>query len=104
MKRSTDRILTTHVGSLVRPPDVLEAILTKVSGQPVDEAAFAAMVREGVRANVRKQAEVGIDVPSDGEVSKSSFSGYVTERLGGLQRHRRAPTGPQQSEQLSDPQ
>ena len=84
MKRSTDRILTTHVGSLVRPADVLESILTKVSGQPIDEAAFAAMVREGVKENVRKQAEVGIDVPSDGEVSKSSFSGYVTERLGGL--------------------
>jgi len=84
MKRSTDRILTTHVGSLCRPPDVLEQILTKLSGQPRDEAAFAKMVRAGVKENVRMQAEVGIDVPSDGEVSKSSFSGYITERLGGL--------------------
>jgi 5-methyltetrahydropteroyltriglutamate--homocysteine methyltransferase len=84
MKRSTDRILTTHVGSLVRPPEVLEGILTRVSGQPRDEAAFNEQVRAGVVENVRMQAEVGIDIPSDGEVGKSSFSGYVAERLGGL--------------------
>jgi 5-methyltetrahydropteroyltriglutamate--homocysteine methyltransferase len=101
MKRSTDRILTTHVGSLVRPPDVLEAILTKVSGRPIDEAAFAAMVRAGVKENVRQQAEVGIDVPSDGEVSKSSFSGYVTERLGGLKVTTEAPSPG--SEQMNYP-
>ena len=67
MRRSTERILTTHVGSLVRPPDVLEGILTKVAGKPVDEAAFQAKVRKGVAEDVRKQAEVGIDIPSDGE-------------------------------------
>src|SRR4051812_20826773 len=85
MKRSTDRILTTHVGSLCRPPDVLEGILTKVSGQPRDEAAFNEQVRKGVIENVRMQAEVGVDIPSDGEVGRPSFAGYITERLGGLE-------------------
>src|SRR6266702_7067183 len=91
MKRSTDRIHTTHVGSLVRPPEVLEGILTKVSGQPRDEAAFNAMVRTGVQDVLRKQAEAGIDIPSDGEIGKPSFAGYVTERLGGLQVTTEAP-------------
>jgi 5-methyltetrahydropteroyltriglutamate--homocysteine methyltransferase len=91
MKRSTDRILTTHVGSLCRPPDVLEGILKKVSGQPRDEAAFNEQVRKGVHENVRMQAEVGVDIPSDGEVSRPSFAGYVTERLGGLQTTTEAP-------------
>src|SRR5829696_4574049 len=91
MKRSTDRILTTHVGSLCRPPDVLEGILKKVSGQPRDEAAFAQQVRKGVQENVRMQAEVGIDIPSDGEVGKPSFAGYITERLGGLETTTEAP-------------
>ena len=91
MKRSTDRILTTHVGSLTRSAEVLEGILKKVSGQPRDEAAFAEHVRKGVHENVRMQAEVGIDIPSDGEVGKPSFAGYVTERLGGLTATTEAP-------------
>ena len=74
MKRSTERILTTHVGSLVRPAEILEDILAKVRREPYDEAAFAEKVSRGVRDVVRKQAEVGIDVPSDGEYSKPSFS------------------------------
>jgi 5-methyltetrahydropteroyltriglutamate--homocysteine methyltransferase len=88
MKRSTHRILTTHVGSLVRPPAILESILAQVSGKPVDQDAFASLVQEGVRDVVRKQAEVGIDIPSDGEYSKPSFAGYVTERLQGLETRR----------------
>jgi 5-methyltetrahydropteroyltriglutamate--homocysteine methyltransferase len=91
MKRSTDRILTTHVGSLCRPPDVLEGILKKVSGQPRDEAAFDEQVRKGVQENIRMQAEVGIDIPSDGEVGRPSFAGYITERLGGLATTTEAP-------------
>jgi 5-methyltetrahydropteroyltriglutamate--homocysteine methyltransferase len=86
MKRSTNRILTTHVGSLVRPPEILRAIIDRVRGQPGDEHAFEQLVRAGVHDVVRKQAQVGIDIPSDGEYSKPSFAGYVTERLGGLQR------------------
>lgn len=84
MKRSTDRILTTHVGSLVRPPDVLKDILLKVAGKPVDEKAFQEKVKKGVKEVVAKQAEVGIDIPSDGEFSKPTFTQYVAERLGGL--------------------
>jgi 5-methyltetrahydropteroyltriglutamate--homocysteine methyltransferase len=84
MKRSSERILTTHVGSLVRPPEILEAILTTASGRERDEAAFEALVRDGVRDVVAKQAEVGVDIPSDGEYSKPNFHGYVTERLEGL--------------------
>ena len=85
MKRSTDRILTTHVGSLVRPPEILEMILAKTTGRPFDQAAFEKRVTAGVKDVVAKQAEVGIDIPSDGEFSKPSFSAYVTERLGGLE-------------------
>ena len=73
MKRSTDRILTTHVGSLVRPPEVLEDILLKVAGKTVDDAGFQAKVKAGVAAVVRKQAEIGVDIPSDGEFSKPTF-------------------------------
>jgi 5-methyltetrahydropteroyltriglutamate--homocysteine methyltransferase len=85
MKRSTNRILTTHVGSLVRPPEILQTILDKVTHRPYDEAVFARQVRDGVQQVVRKQAEVGVDIPSDGEYSKPGFAQYVTERLGGLQ-------------------
>lgn len=84
MKRSTDRILTTHVGSLIRPTDVLHDILLKVAGKPVDEAKFQEKVKKGVKEVVAKQAEVGIDIPSDGEFSKPTFTAYVAERLGGL--------------------
>jgi 5-methyltetrahydropteroyltriglutamate--homocysteine methyltransferase len=91
MKRSTDRILTTHVGSLCRPPEVLEGILTKVAGKPRDEVVFNELVRKGVQENIRMQAEVGIDIPSDGEVGRPSFAGYITERLGGLTTTTEAP-------------
>jgi 5-methyltetrahydropteroyltriglutamate--homocysteine methyltransferase len=84
MKRSTDRILTTHVGSLVRPPDVLEDILLMAAGKSVDKAAFEAKVQQGVAKVVRRQAVTGIDIPSDGEFSKPSFTSYVSERLAGL--------------------
>jgi 5-methyltetrahydropteroyltriglutamate--homocysteine methyltransferase len=94
MKRSTQRILTTHVGSLVRPQVILESIVAEASGKPVDKEVFAAMVRDGVKDVVHKQAEVGIDIPSDGEYSKPGFSAYVTERLDGLEsRPREAAPG-----------
>jgi len=85
MKRSTDRILTTHVGSLVRPPEILEFIMKKVAGLPIDQAAFEQTLRGAVRDVVHKQADIGIDIPSDGEFSKPSFHGYITERLSGLE-------------------
>lgn len=96
MKRSTDRILTTHVGSLVRPAEITEMILKKTIGEEVDDDAFEKAVSQGVKDVLRKQAEVGIDIPSDGEYSKESFAGYITERLGGLEtaKTERTSTGP----------
>jgi 5-methyltetrahydropteroyltriglutamate--homocysteine methyltransferase len=84
MQRSTDRILTTHTGSLPRPLDLLAMIRAKTSGVPVDEAALAARVRSSVAEIVEKQTQLGIDVVNDGEFSKASFVTYARERLGGL--------------------
>lgn len=86
MRRSTDRILTTHVGSLIRPTNVLRHMMHKALGENVDDASFEADVAAGVAEVVSKQAEIGIDIPSDGEISKPSFHNYVTERLGGLEK------------------
>ncbi len=87
MKRSTDRILTTHVGSLIRPPALQEFLRAKQAGKPYDHAAYAACLKDSVAEVVRKQAEVGVDVVSDGEFGKSiSWSQYVLERLGGFER------------------
>ncbi len=86
MKRSTDRILTTHVGSLIRPLPVLKSMMDKANGEPVDEAQLARDIAQGVKDVVAKQAEIGIDIPSDGEISKPSFHNYVVERLGGLEK------------------
>ena len=88
MQRSTDRILTTHCGSLPRPPDLIPLLVAKDSGQPYDQAEFARRVRESVRDVVRKQVELGMDVVNDGEHSKSSFVAYPYTRLGGFE-----PTG-----------
>lgn len=85
MKRSTDRILTTHCGSLPRPADLLPVLQAKDSGQPYDHAEYDRRVRQSVRDVVRRQAEVGVDVLGDGEHSKSSFSWYTYTRLGGFE-------------------
>lgn len=85
MKRSTDRILTTHVGSLARPDDLLELTRAKLAGEPYDVTAFAARVRGSVAELVAKQVESGIDVVDDGEQSKDSFYAYARERLGGIE-------------------
>jgi 5-methyltetrahydropteroyltriglutamate--homocysteine methyltransferase len=80
------RILTTHTGSLPRPDDLSSVMWAKMSGQPFDAAALAARTRAAVGEIVAKQAEVGLDIVSDGEQSKASFQGYVAERLSGLER------------------
>src|SRR5215813_9215767 len=85
MKRSTDRILTTHGGSLPRPGDLWEMITARTQGQPVDEAALARRVPGAVAEVVQQQLEVGIDVVNDGEVSKPGFSEYVRERMRGFE-------------------
>ena len=87
MKRSTARILTTHVGSLIRPPELLQFLQAKQESRPYDEGAYRRTLRESVAGVVRRQAEAGIDVVSDGEFGKSiSWSQYVLERLSGFVR------------------
>jgi 5-methyltetrahydropteroyltriglutamate--homocysteine methyltransferase len=79
-----DRIVTTHVGSLPRPPSLSAKLLARSQGQRVDADAFGDELRASVRAIVRQQSELDIDVVSDGEFSKISFQYYVTDRLGGI--------------------
>jgi 5-methyltetrahydropteroyltriglutamate--homocysteine methyltransferase len=87
MKRSTDRIPTTHVGSLIRPPALIAFLRARREGKPVDEAAFAAGLPDSVAGIVRDQAAAGVDVVSDGEFGKTiSWSQYVLERLSGFER------------------
>jgi 5-methyltetrahydropteroyltriglutamate--homocysteine methyltransferase len=82
MKRSTDRILTTHTGSLIRPPQLLEFARARQSGQKVDEAAFEAALKSSVAEVVQQQVKAGIDIPNDGEFGKStSWSLYALKRL-----------------------
>jgi 5-methyltetrahydropteroyltriglutamate--homocysteine methyltransferase len=85
MKTSTDRILTTHVGSLARPTELLDTMKEKEHGRPYDHAAFDRQVTDAVADRVRKQVENGIDIVTDGEMSKVSFLGYVKDRLGGFE-------------------
>jgi 5-methyltetrahydropteroyltriglutamate--homocysteine methyltransferase len=87
MKRSTDRILTTHVGSLIRPQALQDFLRAKQTGKTYDTAAYDKCLSASVAEVVHKQAEVGIDVISDGEFGKSiSWSQYVLERLSGFER------------------
>ncbi|HEY9359870.1 MAG TPA: hypothetical protein VIQ50_05510, partial [Xanthobacteraceae bacterium] len=87
MKRSTDRILTTHVGSLIRPPALREFLAAKEAGKPFDQAAYANCLKECVAEVVCKQADIGIDVISDGEFGKAiSWAQYALFRLGGFER------------------
>ena len=86
MKHSTDRILTTHVGSLPRPEDMLEALTAKMRGQPVDEQALDARLPGAVADIVRQQVAHGLDVIDDGEVGKPSFILYADERLSGFEQ------------------
>jgi 5-methyltetrahydropteroyltriglutamate--homocysteine methyltransferase len=91
MKPSTDRIRTTHTGSLPRPADMLAALHARFEGGRVDEAAYEKALARNVREIVRKQVEAGIDIVSDGECSKPSFMAYRAERIGGFEP--RVPKG-----------
>ena len=84
MQRSTDRILTTHAGSLPRPADLLPMVFAQESGESVDPEEFEAGVRSAVKETVRKQMVAGVDVVNDGEVSKPSYATYVKDRLTGF--------------------
>ena len=81
---STDRIRTTHTGSLPRPEDLVRMLYARERGERVDEAAFAARVRSAVAELVKRQVEHGIDVVNDGEAGKVGYSTYVMERLTGF--------------------
>jgi 5-methyltetrahydropteroyltriglutamate--homocysteine methyltransferase len=85
MKRSTDRILTTHVGSLVRPPAIIKAMEVLDAGGVVDQEAFDRDLKAGVAEVVWDQAGAGVDVVSDGEFGKAGWTAYVLQRLGGLE-------------------
>jgi 5-methyltetrahydropteroyltriglutamate--homocysteine methyltransferase len=84
MQRSTDRILTTHTGSIPRPPALL-ALSSSKSGPPKDPALYAARLREAVAEVVRQQAQVGIDVVNDGEFGKASWGAYILSRISGFE-------------------
>lgn len=91
MKRSTDRILVSHVGSLARPRDLMEMLGARNEGKPFDAEALARRTRDAVADVVEKQIECGIDIVNDGELGKSNFSRYTKERLGGFIER---PAGP----------
>jgi 5-methyltetrahydropteroyltriglutamate--homocysteine methyltransferase len=91
MQRDTDRIRTTHTGSMPRPQEVFELMNAEASGQPYDPARFEEAVKRHVADIVRLQVERGVDVVNDGECSKPSFNNYIAERIGGLQA--RIPPG-----------
>jgi 5-methyltetrahydropteroyltriglutamate--homocysteine methyltransferase len=84
MKRPTDRILTTHAGSLPRADDLRQMVLARAGGQPYDPAALAGRLRSGIAEVVGRQVECGLDSVNDGELSKTNFTNYVRERLGGF--------------------
>ena len=86
MKRSTDRILPPHVGSLIRPPALQEIMRAKQGGQSYDQAAYEACLKQSVADVVGRQAKTGVDVVSDGEFGKAiSWNQYVVERLSGFE-------------------
>jgi len=84
MKRSTDRFLTTHTGSLPRPEDLIRIMYAKEEGVPVDAAALSHRVAAAVDEVVHKQAEAGVDIINDGEMSKPSYATYIKDRLSGF--------------------
>ena len=84
MKRSTERFLTTHTGSLPRPEDLVRMMYAKEEGVPVDHKALGARIRSAVEEVVQRQAAAGVDIVNDGEMSKPSYATYVKDRLAGF--------------------
>ena len=79
------RILTTHVGSLPRPPELVELVWAEDRGEPVDRERYERLLDEAVRDRVRRQVEAGIDFVSDGEMSKIGYATYIRHRLSGFE-------------------
>ena len=90
MKRSTDRILTTHTGSLPLPPLVRQALAAKRRGEAYDQAVIDATLTTAIGEVVRRQIEVGVDIVDDGELSKTAWNDYVVHRISGLERKPRS--------------
>ena len=84
MKRSTDRILTTHMGSLPRPDMLADLLVAQAEGKPVDAARIPALTDQAMDHIVRRQLDCGIDVGNDGEMPRSTFFGYITGRMSGF--------------------
>ena len=91
MKNSQNKILTTHVGSLPRPRDMLMPLHNKESGLPYDAAALEKEIDEAVASAVKRQVDLGIDIINDGEHGRASFATYANTRIGGLERLQRPP-------------
>ena len=85
---STDRILTTHAGSLPRPPELRDLVLAKANGQLSDPARLDRELRAAVAEVVRRQTACGIDIVNDGELSKTNFTDYVRWRIAGYETRR----------------
>ena len=92
MKTSTERILTTHVGSLPRPQDVVDLLFAQDRGEPVDQVLFDSTMKRGIADAIRKQEESGVDIVSDGETSKISYATYIRHRLTGFEGDSSRPT------------
>src|ERR1700683_3998857 len=101
MKMSTDRILTTHVGSLPRPQNVVDLLFAQDRGEPFDPKNFDETMAKGVQDIVNRQVEGGIDIPSDGETSKISYATYIRHRLTGFEGDSARPT-PQDLDDFPD--
>jgi 5-methyltetrahydropteroyltriglutamate--homocysteine methyltransferase len=101
MKTSTERILTTHVGSLPRPQEVADLLFAQDRGEQYDSAHFDTVMRRGVAEAIRQQREAGIDIVSDGETSKISYATYIRHRLTGFEGDSPRPT-PQDIDELPE--
>src|SRR3984957_15726593 len=101
MEVSKDRILTTHVGSLPRPQDVVDLLFAQDRGEPIDEAQFEKGVGKAVKKTVRLQVEAGVDIFYDGEISKISYATYIRHRLTGFEGDSQRPT-PQDLDDFPD--
>ena len=101
MKTSTDRILTTHVGSLPRSADVTNLLFKQDKGEPYDAGHFGDVMQHGVKEVVRLQREAGVDIVSDGETSKISYATYIRHRLTGFEGDSPRPT-PQDIDELPE--
>jgi 5-methyltetrahydropteroyltriglutamate--homocysteine methyltransferase len=91
MKRSTERILVTHAGSLARPADLMDLLVARNEGKSYDREALAKRTQSAVAEVVQKQIDCGVDIVNDGELGKSNFSRYTRERLSGFVER---PAGP----------